>query len=234
MMNSTPSTFIAPDGARLWLDAPSLVGGRWSCLFVARVYGTRHAFTVCERGGAERLADALRMTEIQVLQRDAEVMIGYSAEERESLAAWRGRWHELQTHRSGPRPNAGTIAGVFDAFAITDTADGLLVRARSPRQVSFEPFVVYREVPGMGSLRIQRPHEAGVMVPRWHGASARAGEIWRKPFTDGGEVGRARREVLILATRTAISELIPGPDDTPDGSAAAEFLAGLDVSWTAA
>jgi hypothetical protein len=237
--NSQPSVrqgFTAPDGSRIILDGPGLTGaGRWSCLFVARIYGSRHAFTVCQRGGADRLVTALDLNDVQVeSHRGTELMFGYSTAQEASLTAWRGQWHELHIHRTGPRPSVESVTRVVDAFILTDTPEGLLVRPRAPRQVTFEPLVVYRSLPGVGSLRVQKPHESGITVPTWRGASARTGEIWRKPFTDGGELGRARAEVLILATATAVSELIPGSDDTADSVAAAEFLAGLDVAWTAA
>ncbi|MQA26897.1 MAG: hypothetical protein GEU94_15875 [Micromonosporaceae bacterium] len=226
--------FTAPDGSRVTLDARNVdASGQWNCLFRAQVYGVRQPFTVCDRGSPERFA--ARMTDVAVHpHHDADVMLAYDTTLGESMAAWRGPWHGLLTGRTGPRPQVESYTRVFDALHLTDTRDGLLVRPRSARQVVFEPFTVFKEIPGIGDLRIQRPHEAEVSLPTWRGARARDGEIWRKPFTDEGEVPRARPEVLILATPTAVVELIPGPEDTEDSAEAADFVAGLAVSWSPA
>jgi hypothetical protein len=46
-----------------------------------------------------------------------------------------------------------------------------------------------------------------------------------------GAHGRSRSEALVLATPTAITQLISGPVDTADPDEALDFLAGLNVIW---
>jgi hypothetical protein len=248
MTLATPTTglghaFTVPDGSRITLDAPGLTDGdvHWNCLFVAKVHGAGHAFTVCRRGTAEQLVAALLLTDVRVEPyRGVDVLLVYdtndytATEHGETLAAWRGRWHELHTARTGPRLGPAAFTRVFDAFTLTDMPEGLLVRPRSARKVTFESFTVFRNIPGLGDLQIQRPHESNVVLPRWRGAAARAGEVWRRPFADGSGRGRSRPETLILATPTAICELSPGPLDTADGDAAVDFLVRLDITWTPA
>jgi hypothetical protein len=196
---------------------------------------------LCQRGTAEHLASALRLTDIRVEPyRNADLMLTYDTtdfdalEHGETVAAWRGPWHELHIARTGPRQAPESFTRVLDALILTDTADGLLIRPQSTRAVTFEPFTVFADFLGFGHLQIQRPHEAEITVPDWRGAPARSGEIWRRSLTGGEETGRARQEALILASPTAVCELVPGPLDTPDSDAAAEFLATIDLSWSQA
>lgn len=226
--------FRAPDGSLITLDAAGAdTSGAWNCVFQARVSGVVHPFTVCDRESSSCRAN--RMGDAQVHQyQDTELITAYDAGLWQSMAAWRGRWHSLLTSRTGPKPAVETYSRLFGAFALTDTREGLLIRPRSPRKVELTSLLVYKEVPGIGDLRIERPHDTLVSVPSWRGATTRGGEMWRRPIANDGDVPRARSESLILATPTAVVELIAGPDDTPDETTATDFLADLVVSWTSA
>lgn len=223
-------SFLLPDGSRVTITAPDLdTSGIWNCLFIARTGGTRENFSIAPR--RDDRAQLLGLTDTAVHPyRDAELVVGYDQPRREMLAAWRGPWHEVVHLRTSPPIGPERFVRLFDAFRITDSQDGVLMAPR--RTVEFEPFHVFKVIPGVGDLHIQRPHEAETPAPAWRGAPARHGEIWRKEGTDNGEVARARKDSLILGTTTAIAELVANPDDTADDEAAAEFLATLSITWS--
>lgn len=229
-------SFAVPDGSRVRIDKAGLdVSSPWNCLFMARVNRRRQGFSVCERGAVDQLLARFRGQQVERLSyRGAVLVRAHDAVRKVSTAAWQGRWHELIMQQSGPRPEARRDGEVFDAFRLTDSRDGLLVQAVSPRQVTFdEPFTVLKEIAGLGTLRMERPYAPERQIPAWAGVLGRAGEIWRKPFPRGKGAGRARPESLILATPTAVTELIPGPKDTSDSAAALAFLSDLNVVWAA-
>lgn len=227
------AAFTAPDASRIRLDRAGLDATQpWSCTFAAQRAGARHGFTVTEIGAFEwhvtyRMAGA-EVTRLRYA--GGELLLAWQRDPAEFRAAWRGRWFELHRRQVGPVPAGAGISRIFDPFRLTDTPQGMLVRPRHLAGVRLEPFRVAKRVPGMGGLRIQRLGEAEVAVPRARGHPARHGEIWRRPL-EAGAVGRARAESLVLATSTAVTELIPGPVDTPDAGAALDFLEQLDVTW---
>ncbi|MGH3712497.1 MAG: hypothetical protein ACRDT4_03420 [Micromonosporaceae bacterium] len=223
-------SFLLPDGSRVTIAAPDLdTSGIWNCLFMARTAGTRESFSVAPRRDDRAQLHGLTDTTVHPY-RDAELLVGYDPQRGEMLASWRGPWHEVVNLRTGPRIGSDRFVRLFDAFRITDTQDG--VRMAPRRAVEFEPFHVFKIIPGVGDLHIQRPHEADTPAPAWRGAPARHGEIWRKEGTDNGEVKRARKDTLILGTTNAIAELIANPGDTADDGAAAEFLTTLNITWS--
>ncbi|HEX8766933.1 MAG TPA: hypothetical protein VF714_01110, partial [Jatrophihabitans sp.] len=86
------------------------------------------------------------------------------------------------------------------------------------------------QIPTIGHLTIERPGTSQLRVPDFRGHLTRHGELWRQPLGAGAH-GRSRSEGLVLATPTAITQLIPGPADTANSEEALDFLAGLDVMW---
>ncbi|MGH3978700.1 MAG: hypothetical protein ACRDRZ_06830 [Pseudonocardiaceae bacterium] len=226
-------SFTVPDGSRIRLDRADLdVSQPWSCTFVARISGTPHGFTVAETGAFEwHVTYPMAGAEVtRTSYAGGELLVARRRDPAEFRAAWRGRWFELHRSQAGPVPAADGIIRVFDALRLTDTPEGMLVRPRQPGRVHIEPFRVAKRLPGVGQLRIELPGRAEVTVPRFRGHRARHGEIWRRPLV-GGAAGRARAESLVLATPTAVAQLIPGPHDTPDADAALGFLEELNVTW---
>ena len=235
------SGFTAPDGSRLTVGAAE-VSRPWSCNFVARIAGARNAFSVAERGAFEWYTSFV-LTHASVQEhpyRGGDLALAHDATTHETLTAWRGPWFELHHRRVGPVPTVPAATRVFDALRLQDTPDGMRVAAWSHQRTTveaptveaptFEPLTVFKEIPGIGDLRIERPGRSEVSLPRWRGAPARRGEIWRHSLA-AGAAGRARGEILLLATPTTITQLIPGPDDTGDPAVALAFLRELDISW---
>ncbi|HEY2725300.1 MAG TPA: hypothetical protein VGI84_11510 [Pseudonocardiaceae bacterium] len=233
--------FVSPDGRQLSL------GGRaaddldaaacatpWSGAFFALVNGSRRSFTVAEQGAFDWHS---RYTTIhdQVFRRPfrgGELTLGTRADPAEYRAAWRGHWFELHTRNAGPHPAADTMLRTFDAFRFTETPLGMLLAPRSTRQLRMEPVRVAKQIPGIGHLTIERPGTSQVAVPDFGGYRTAHGEMWRQPLGAGAQ-GRARSDLLVLATPTAVTRLMPGPAgvDTADPNTAMAFLAGLNVTW---
>lgn len=224
-------SFTAPDGSRVTLQGDKVdLSGAWTCLFVVRADGVRHAFRVISRGqsdfdvttrlGATWQSEQYRMGELAIAHGNGE-----------TFAAWRGRWHELQLTEVGTADRQH-YTRVFDALAWTDRPDGMLVRGASAGRVNFEPFVLFKDVPGVGDLKIERPGKSAAELPAWRGAMTRNGEMWRQPLGDGA-AGRARPESLVIATPTAVAELMPGPagEHTADADIAARTAKALAVAW---
>jgi hypothetical protein len=230
------SGFTAPDGSRLTVGAAD-VSHPWSCNFVARIAGTRHAFSVAERGAFEWYTSFL-LTHASVQEypyRGGDLALAHDGTTHQTLTAWRGPWFELHHQRVGPAPTVPVATRVFDALRLQDTPDGMRVDpwphdhpAFGP--TTFESLAVFKEIPGIGDLRIERPGRSEVSPPRWRGAPARRGEIWRRSLL-AGDAGRARGEILLLATPTTVTQLIPGPEHTADPAVALAFLRELDISW---
>ncbi|MQA15820.1 MAG: hypothetical protein GEV09_17180 [Pseudonocardiaceae bacterium] len=224
--------FTAPDGSHIRLDRPGLNSSQpWSCAFVARAPGARDGLTVAEIGAFDwHVTYTMPGAEVTATPfAGGELLVASLREPPEYRAAWRGQWFELHHRAPGPVPAGGGVGRVFDALRLTDTPTGMLASPRTAA-VRFEPFQVAKAVPGIGALRIGRPGEAGFDIPRFRGRSTRHGEIWRRPLGDGAR-GRARDELLLLATSTAVTQLIPGPRDTADADTALAFLEELTVSW---
>lgn len=227
--------FTVPDWSRITLSGHELGEARpFNCVFIARLFGRRHAFTATEAGVVELHASYMGGAVERRPYQEASVLVTRDANDEESMAAWCGPWNSLLLFRTGPAPAFESFLQVFDAFRIADTPEGLQLSPRFARQVEFEAFRVFREIPGIGDLRIQRPAQSEVVLPAWAGARSRTGEIWKQSFSPGGEIGRARPEMLVLATATAVTQLIPGPYDDDDSSVALAFLAELDVEWSSA
>lgn len=225
------SGFVPPDGSRLTVGAAE-VSRPWSCNFVARIAGARNAFSVAERGAFEWYTSFI-LTDASVQEypyRGGDLALAHDARTHETLTTWRGPWFELHHRRIGPAPRVPAATRVFDALRLQDTPDGMRVGAWSHRVTTFEPLTVFKEIPGVGGLRIERPGHSEVSPPRWRGAPARSGEIWRRDLVRAA-AGRARGEILLLATPTTITQLIPGPGDTGDPAVALAFLRELDISW---
>ncbi len=235
------SSFTAPDGSRLTVEAAD-VSRPWSCNFVARIAGTRNAFSVAERGAFEWYTSYL-LTNASVQEypyRGGDLALAHDAKTHQTLTAWRGPWFELHHQRVGPAPTVPAATRVFDALRLQDTPDGMRVDPwpHDDRTfghptfgpTTFEPLAVFKEIPGIGDLRIERPGRSEVSPPPWQGAPARRGEIWRRNLP-AGDAGRARGEILLLATPTTVTQLIPGPDHTGDPAVAMAFLRELDISW---
>lgn len=224
--------FTAPDRSRLALGGVVDLSRPWSCNLVIRVHGMRHAFRVAERGAFEWYRTFV-WTGAAVQDhpyRGGDLVLAHDPATYDTLTAWRGPWFELHHRRVGPAPTVQSATRLFDALRLQDTPEGMRVAARSPRTTTFEPMTVFKEIPGIGDLRIERPGRSEVSPPRWRGAPARHGEIWRRRMA-AGAAGRAREEILLLATPTTITQLIPGPDDSPDPAVALAFLRELDITW---
>ncbi|MGH3825602.1 MAG: hypothetical protein ACRDQX_00280 [Pseudonocardiaceae bacterium] len=242
--------FVAPDGSQVLLSGATLDLSRpWSCGFIALVRGALRAFTVAEAGAFDWHAAYTTVPNQIVRQpyRSGELVIGIRNDPTqknptqknpaqnvpaqnvpaEYRAAWRGQWFELHTRAIGSPEG---IARVFDAFRLTDTPLGMLARPRSTGQVQVEPLRVSKQIPGLGYLTIERPGSSQVAIPEHRGYPTLHGELWREPL-GAGAGGRARSEALILATPTAITRLLPGPDDTADPHEALALLERLSVTW---
>lgn len=238
--------FVTPDGSRVSLGGAALsapvLGGPlavarpWSCGFIALVHGVRRFFTVAETGAFDwhstytTVPDEVRRQRY----RGGELLLGIRHpahnEPGDYRAAWRGQWFEMHTRGSGPAPAADGVTRIFDAFRITDTPLGMLARPRSARQVQLEPVQVFKQLPGLGHLTVERPGTRQIEVPGYRGLPTSHGELWRQPL-DEGAAGRARSDALVLATPTAISRLVAGPGDITDLDEVVAFLVGLDVTW---
>jgi hypothetical protein len=222
--------FVAPDGSQVLLSALNVdVSRPWSCGFIALVRGARRAFTVAEAGAFDWHATYTTIPDQIVRQpyRGGELVTGIRNDPVEYRAAWRGQWFELHTRATGSPEG---IARVFDAFRLTDTPLGMLARPRSTGQAQLEPLRVAKQVPGIGYLTIERPGSGQVSIPEHRGHPTQHGELWREPLGAGAR-GRARSEALILATPTAVTRLVPGPDDTADPTAVLALLERLNVTW---
>ncbi|MGH4000359.1 MAG: hypothetical protein ACRDTJ_23190 [Pseudonocardiaceae bacterium] len=231
------TSFVTPDGSQVVLrstalDNTALDASRpWSCGFIALVRGARRAFTVAEAGAFDWHSTYTTIPD-QLLRQDyrgGELVIGIRNDPADYRAAWRGQWFELHTRASG-RPEPGGITTVFDAFRLTDTPLGMLAQPRSAGQAQLEPVRVAKQIPGIGQLTIERPGSSLIAVPDFRGYRTQHGELWRQPLGIGAQ-GRSRPEALVLATPTAITQLISGPADTPEPDKALAFLAGLSVTW---
>ncbi len=226
-------TFTAPDGSRVHLEQPWLDSSQpWSATFAVRTGGGRYGLTVAEIGAFDwHVTYTMAGAEVTSSRyAGGDLLLASRREEPEYRAAWRGRWFELHHRPAGPVPAAAGIPRIFEALRFTDTPEGMLVWPRGAAQVSFEPFRIAKQLPGLGQLRIERPGGASIPVPRFRGHRSLHGEIWRWPL-ERGTSGRARDESLLLATPTAVAQLIPGPRDTPDGDTALAFLEQLAVTW---
>jgi hypothetical protein len=228
-------SFVTPDGSQVILHSPVLdVSSPWSCGFIASVRGARRAFTVAEAGAFDWHSTYTTIPDQVTGQpyRGGELVIGVRNDPARNepvdyRAAWRGRWFELHTRANGP---AEGITRIFDAFRLTDTPLGLLAQPRSTAQARLEPLRVAKQIPGIGHLTIERPGTSQIAIPDFRGHLTRHGELWRQPLGSGAQ-GRSRSEALVLATPTAITQLVPGPADTTDPNEALGFLVGLDVVW---
>ncbi|MGH3873446.1 MAG: hypothetical protein ACRDSR_18375 [Pseudonocardiaceae bacterium] len=227
--------FVAPDGSQVALRSTALDGTPldtsrpWSCGFIASVRGARRTFTVAEAGAFDWHSTYTTIPDQVTHQpyRGGDLAIGTRNDPADYRAAWRGQWFELHT-RAGGSP--GGITSVFDALRLTDTPLGMLAQPRSAAQARLEPLRVAKQIPGIGHLTIERPGTTRVAVPDFRGYPTPHGELWRQPLGLGAQ-GRARSEALVLATPTAITQLVPGPTDTTDPTEALRFLVGLDVVW---
>ncbi len=228
-------SFVTPDGSQVVLRSTPLdVSRPWSCGFIARVRGARRSFTVAEAGAFDWHSTYTTIPDQVTGQpyRGGELIVGIRNDPARNdppdyRAAWRGPWFELHSRACGP---AEGITRIFDAFRLTDTPLGLLAQPRSTGQAQLEPLRVAKQIPGIGYLTIERPGTSQVAVPDFRGYSTQHGELWRQPLGSGAH-GRSRAEALVLATPTAITQLVPGPADTADPNEALSFLAGLDVIW---
>lgn len=222
-------TFTVPDGSRVRLEQPRLDPSQpWSAAFAVRTGGDRFGLTVTEIGAFDwHVTYQMAGAEVtSVAYAGGDLLLASRREPADYRAAWRGRWFELH-HRPAVPVGAG-VPRVFDALRFTDTPEGMLVRPRGA--VSFEPYRLAKQLPGLGQLRIERPDRASVAVPRFRGHRTPFGEIWRRPLGEAAH-GRARDEALLLAAPTAVAQLIPGPRDTPDEDVALAFLEQLAVIW---
>ncbi|HKR48914.1 MAG TPA: hypothetical protein VJT72_04895 [Pseudonocardiaceae bacterium] len=232
------TSYVAPDGSQVALrtsDTGQLDASRpWSCNFIALVRGTRRAFTVAEAGAFDWHSTYTTIPDQITDQpyRGGDLIVGIRnhSDPPDYRAAWRGQWFELHTRACG---SPDGITKIFDAFRLTDTPLGMLALPRSTGQARLEPLRVAKQIPGIGHLTIERPGTSRVAVPDVRGYPARHGELWRQPLGSGAQ-GRSRAEALVLATPTAITQLIPGPADTADSEEALAFLEGLIVTWEAA
>ncbi len=225
----------APDGSQVVLGGTALDASRpWSCGFIARVRDARRAFTVAEAGAFDWHSSYTTIPDQLLRQpyRGGELIIAIRNKpaRNDYRAAWRGQWFELHTRASG---SPDGITRIFDAFRLTDTPLGMLALPRSTGQARLEPLRVAKQIPGIGHLTIERPGTSRVVVPKFRGHPTRHGELWRQPLGIGAQ-GRSRPDALVLATPTAITQLVPGPADTPDPDKALAFLEGLSVTWEAA
>ncbi|HXT46148.1 MAG TPA: hypothetical protein VN748_18880 [Pseudonocardiaceae bacterium] len=228
-------SFVTPDGTQVRLRSSALdVSRPWSCDFVALVRGARRTFTVAEAGAFDWHSTYTTIPDRLVHQpyRGGELITGIrdnpaGTDAPDYRAAWRGQWFELHTRASGA---PDSIATIFDAFRLTDTPLGMLVQPRSAGQVQAEPVRVAKEVPGIGYLIIERPGTSQVAVPDFRGLATQHGELWRQPLGPGAQ-GRSRPDILVLATPTAVTRLVPGPADTSDLHQVLAFVHELSVTW---
>jgi hypothetical protein len=228
-------TFVTPDGSQVTLQHSALdVSRPWSANFVGLVRGARRTFTVAEAGAFDWHSTYTTIPDALLRQpyRGGELITGIRNNPARNEApdyrtAWRGQWFELHTRASGS-PNG--ISAVFDAFRLTDTPLGMLAEPRSAAAAQLEPVQVAKEVPGIGYLTIERPGASQVVVPDFRGHPTRHGELWRAPLGPGAH-GRSRPDMLVLATPTAITKLLPGAADTTDHNEVLAFLDELNVTW---
>lgn len=231
--------FVTPDGSRLTLGGTGLdVSRPWSCSFFALVQGARRSFTVAEAGAFDwhstytTIPDEVRRQPY----RGGELLLGIQnatgapGEPGGYRAAWRGQWFELHTRGSGPAPGTEEITRMFDAFGLTDTPLGMLAWPRSTRQGRMEPVQAAKYLPGVGHLTIERPETSRLTISGLQGYPTRYGQLWRQPLGAGAQ-GRSRPDALVLATSTAIAELLAGPDDRENPDEVLALLAELDVTW---
>ena len=224
------TSFVTPDGSQVVLSSPALDASRpWSCGFIALVRGARRAFTVAEAGAFDWHSTYTTIPDQMLGQpyRGGELVTGIRTAPGDYRTAWRGQWFELHIRASG---SPDGIMRIFDALRFTDTPLGMLVAPRSASQAQFEPIRVAKQIPRIGHLTIERPGTSQLTVPDLRGHLTRHGELWRQPLGIGAH-GRSRSEALVLATPTAITQLISGPADTADPDEALDFLIGLDVIW---
>lgn len=206
--------------------------GPWFGSFWLRGSRVYRAFEAAPVGAFEaHLEQTLRGKLVERLAvQGGELLLGHDPENSTSLAAWRGRWHDLYTWISGPLPDARKLAGIYADLAITDGPSGATARPRLPSQVKQYGIEAKTWIPGIAFLTVLDGADAVDLVPAWAGARVRSGEVWRKTV-DGGDGGRGR-ELYVHASSTAVTLALPDRPDDPDaGQRVLDFVADLDVTW---
>lgn len=144
----------------------------------------------------------------QVVERLAttggEFVLARSDVEEKGLIAWRGPWHEVYGWINEPGRTTRQALSLFDRLTFHDDPLGVVISPqRIPRETLFA-VTARKHIPGVGYLHVHRGSDAAELVPRWHGAQVRSGEVWRKTNPD---TGGAPSMMLVHGSATAVSVL---------------------------
>jgi len=139
-----------------------------------------------------------------------------------AVAAWEGTSFSLFTHAYNA-DSAGELLGILAQVRISESAFGVTLAPQDPVQTPITHVSVVKDLPGLGLLQIEpATPELIKSLPGWPGSTVAGGELFIDN-TDGGG------STFVLAGRSAITRIIPDPDDAVDKLLPA--LAELRIDW---
>jgi hypothetical protein len=175
----------------------------WFGLFYLRGNHVYRAFETAPAGTFESHVEyALDGEVVERLSVDGgELRLAYNEERLASLGCWRGTWHDVYTWLAGPRLDSSQLVQVFSDIELNDDRRGVRVRRRMPAEVKLYGIRLNKYIPEIAFLTIMEGTDAVDLVPKWAGAQAQFGEVWR--MSDDGD--ESRSPLFLHASQTAVT-----------------------------
>lgn len=124
---------------------------------------------------------------------------------------WQGDFHEVSTYVPGVRIPMESFIAKLSLLDLTDTREGVLVRAAPGLGAS----VVYRTatnfIPDIGTIGVRSVDPAG--RPTTSGRPVRGGRLWRDDLKDPDDT--VTRSVLTIINESSVTTLAPFRPDDP-------------------
>ncbi|MFI7604561.1 hypothetical protein ACIBTV_05495 [Micromonospora sp. NPDC049366] len=125
-------------------------------------------------------------------------------------------YHEVSTFVHGTRVSLDALPAMLAPLSITDSRDGIVIRARRGSGASVEYTLGANVIPEVGTVTLKPLETATVQIPHSGGKTVPGGQLWRDDLlTADGTI--AQRTVLLANESTAA--FVTAFDPADDGLA---------------
>jgi len=219
---------ITPDGGRLTLTGfKGRLLGPWSCMIETtgpQGLVRMHTGNAGSLEATEAFLGDLGKYRIREVQRGhARLVALETSEPALTTFLWQGRHHEISTTVGGTQVPFEVFLGLLDHFEISDTPEGVVLRARPGSGASARFVLAANGIAGVCAVTVRPVDVVRRSLPRHAGRRVPGGVMWQANEQLGGR--DIRRAIVANDTAATVMET-----DRPDDEAFVDVVTSLSIA----